>query len=161
MNEHMQELHTNIHSPFKLVYLFGQHMLARGRGGIVLMSSLSAFQGSAFISTYAATKAFNIVLAESLWDEWRTCGVDVMVCISGAVKTPNFVSSQPAKTGGLGDMAMMPDTVVHETLHALGRQPYIIPGRMNRFASFVMRHLLPRKMSIKFMGRTLRGMYVK
>jgi short-subunit dehydrogenase len=161
MNEHMQEIHTNIHSPFKLVYLLGQRMLARGRGGVVLMSSLSAFQGSAYISTYAATKAFNIVFAESLWEEWRTRGVDVMVCISGAVKTPNFVSSQPAKTGGLGDMTMLPDVVVQETLAALGKQPYVIPGRMNRLASFVMRHVLPRTVSIKFMGRTLRGMYVK
>jgi len=161
MNDHMREIHTNMHAPFKLVYLLGQHMLSRGRGGIILMASLSAFQGSAYISTYAATKAFNIVLAESLWEEWRERGVDVMVCISGAVKTPNYVSSQPTKIGGLGDMTMSPGEVVHEALDALGREPYIIPGRMNRLASFVMRHLLPRKAAIKFMGRTLRGMYVK
>lgn len=161
MDEHMRELHTNIHSPFKLAYLLGQHLLGRGHGGVLLMSSLSAFQGSAYISTYAATKAFNIVLAESLWEEWRARGVDVLVCVSGAVKTPNYVSSQPTKTGGLGDMTMAPDDVVREALDALGRQPYVIPGRMNRLASFVMRHLLPRKAAIKFMGRTLRNMYVK
>ncbi len=92
MDEHLREIHTNIHAPFKLIYLLGQHLLARGHGGIVLMSSLSAFQGSAYISTYAATKAFNIVLAESLWEEWRAGGVDVLVCVSGAVKTPNYVN---------------------------------------------------------------------
>lgn len=161
MNEHMREIHTNIHAPFKLVYLLGQRLLARGYGGIVLMSSLSAFQGSAYISTYAATKAFNIVLAESLWEEWRMNGVDVLVCVSGAVKTPNYISSQPTKTGGLGDMTMTPDEVVSVALEALGKQPYVIPGRMNRVASFVMRHLLPRKIAIKFMGKTLREMYVK
>ena len=161
MDEHMREIHTNIHTPYKLVYLLGQHLLERGRGGIVLMSSLSAFQGSAYISTYAATKAFNIVLAESLWEEWRSRGVDVLVCISGAVKTPNYIASQPTKTNGLGDMTMIPKQVVSEALEALGKQPYVIPGRMNRIASFVMRYLLPRKMAIKFMGRTLRGMYVK
>ena len=161
MEDHIRELHTNIHAPFKLVYLLGQHLLERGRGGIVLMSSLSAFQGSAYISTYAATKAFNIVLAESLWEEWRSRGVDVLVCISGAVKTPNYVASQPTKTGGLGDLAMTPKQVVGEALDALGKQPYVIPGRMNRIASFVMRYLLPRKVAIKFMGRTLREMYVK
>jgi len=161
MHEHMLELHTNIHTPYKLVYLLGQHLLQRGRGGIVLMSSLSAFQGSAYISTYAATKAFNIVLAESLWEEWRSRGVDALVCISGAVKTPNYVASQPVRTGGLGDMTMTPKEVVSEALDALGKQPYVIPGRMNRIASFVMRHLLPRTLAIKFMGRTLREMYVK
>src|SRR5215216_2363249 len=161
MHEHMLELHTNIHTPYKLVYLLGQHLLQRGRGGIVLMSSLSAFQGSAYISTYAATKAFNIVLAESLWEEWRPRGVDVLVCVSGAVKTPNYVASEPEQTGRFSDSTMEPDQVVREAMDALGRQPFVIPGSMNRFASFVMRHLLPRKVAIRFMGRVLRGMYVK
>ena len=161
MQDHLNEIHTNIHSPLKLVYLLGQRMLARGYGGIILMSSLSAFQGSAYISNYAATKAFNIVLAESLWEEWRPRGVDVLVCVSGAVKTPNYVASEPEQTGRFSDSTMAPDQVVREAMDALGRQPFVIPGRMNRFASFVMRHLLPRKMAIQFMGRVLRGMYVK
>lgn len=161
MENHVREIHTNVHAPLKLVYLLGQRMLQRGSGGILLMSSLSAFQGSAYISTYAATKAFNIVLAESLWEEWRLQGVDMLVCVSGAVKTPNYVSSQPVKTGGLGDMTLVPEQVVQEALDALGKQPFVIPGRMNRVASFVMRHLLPRKMTIQIMGRTLRAMYVK
>jgi short-subunit dehydrogenase len=161
MENHVREIHTNVHSPLKLVYLLGQRLLQRGCGGIVLMSSLSAFQGSAYISAYAATKAFNIVLAESLWEEWRSQGVDMLVCVSGAIKTPNYVSSQPVKTGGLGDMTLTPEQVAHEALDALGQQPFVIPGRMNRLASFVMRHLLPRKVAIQFMGRTLRSMYVK
>ncbi len=162
MEDHMREIHTNIHAPFKLVYLLGQRMIARKHGGgIILMSSLSAFQGSAYISTYAATKAFNIVFAESMWEEWRSRGVDILVCIAGAIKTPNYVSSQPKKTNGLGNMTLLPNEVVAAALEALGNQPYVIPGKMNRIASFVMRHLLPRKWTIKFMGKTLRDMYVK
>ena len=161
MDAHIRELQTNIHSPLKLVYLLSQHLLERGRGGILLMSSISAYQGSAYISTYAATKAFNIVLAEGLWEEWRARGVDVLVCVSGAIKTPNMAASQPHRTGGLGDMTMQPSQVVREALEALGKQPYVIPGRVNRVASFVMHHLLPRKLTIRFMGRTLRKMYVK
>lgn len=161
IEDHLKEIHTNAFTPLKLIYLFTERMLARGRGGIVLMSSLSAFQGSAYISTYAATKAFNIVLAEGLWEEWRERGVDVLVCVSGAVKTPNYVASEPEQTGGLGDMTMRPDQVVREALNALGKQPYVIPGRMNRVASFVMRHLLPRKAAVKFMGGILKRMYVK
>jgi short-subunit dehydrogenase len=72
--DHFGEIQTNVLSPLKLVYLFTSRMLARRRGGIVLMSPLSAFQGSAYISTYAATKAFNIILAEGLWEEWRERG---------------------------------------------------------------------------------------
>jgi short-subunit dehydrogenase len=161
LEDHIKEINTNAFTPLKLIYLFAGQMLTRGRGGIVLMSSLSAFQGSAYISTYAATKAFNIVLAEGLWEEWRDRGVDVLVCVSGAVKTPNYIASEPEQTGGLGDMTMKPEQVVHEALQVLGKGPYVIPGRMNRISSFVMRHLLPRKAAIKFMGRILKRMYVK
>ena len=161
VEDHLKEIYTNAFTPLKLIHLFAGQMLARGRGGIVLMSSLSAFQGSAYISTYAATKAFNIVLAEGLWEEWRTRGVDVLVCISGAVKTPNYLASEPEQTGGLSDMTMAPDQVVREALNALGKGPYVIPGRMNRVASFVMRHLLPRKSAVKFMGGILKRMYVE
>lgn len=161
MDAHIKEIHTNIHSPLKLVYLLSQRFLERGRGGILLMSSLSAYQGSAYISNYAATKAFLIVLAEGLWEEWRTRGVDVLVCVSGAIATPNLLASRPAKTGGLGDMTIAPAQVVDEVLDSLGKQPYVIPGRMNRLASFFMRHLMPRKAAIKFMGRTLKKMYLQ
>jgi short-subunit dehydrogenase len=161
LEDHAKEIQTNAFTPLKLVYLFAHRMHARGSGGIVLMSSLSAFQGSAYISTYAATKAFNIVLAEGLWEEWRERGVDVLGCISGAIKTPNYLASGPEKTGGLGDMTMNPEQVVREALDALGKRPYVIPGRMNQISSFVMRHLLPRKATVKFMGRILKKMYVK
>ncbi len=161
IEDHLREIQTNTFTPLKLTYLLAEPMLTRGRGGILLMSSLSAFQGSAYISTYAATKAFNIVLAEGLWEEWRERGVDVLVCIAGAVRTPNYVASEPERTGGLGDMTLQPEQVVHEALNALGKQPYVIPGRMNRVSSFIMRHLLPRKITIKLMGGILRRMYVK
>jgi len=161
LEDHLKEINTNAFTPLKLIYLFAGKMLARGRGGMVLMSSLSAFQGSAYISTYAATKAFNIVLAEGLWEEWRERGVDVLVCVSGAVKTPNYVASKPKQTGGLGDMTIDPDQVVREAMNALRKQPYVIPGRINRISSFIMRHLLPRKAAIQIMGQVLRRMYAK
>lgn len=161
IEDHIREINTNVRSPLDLTYRLGQRMVSQGRGGIVLMSSLSSFQGSAYISAYAATKAFNIVLAEGLWEEWRSRGVDILVCVAGALKTPNYLASQPRKTGGLGDMAMEPVQVALEALNALGKRPYIIPGSANRMVSFVMRHLLPRKSAVKFMGRILRGMYEK
>ena len=161
IDDHLRELQTNTLTPLKLLYYLADGMVGRGRGGVVLMSSLSAFQGSAYISTYAATKAFNIVLAEGLWEELRERGVDVLVCVSGAVRTPNYVASEPEITGGLGDMTMTPEQVVREAFNALGKRPYVVPGRMNRISSFVMRHLLPRKTAVMFMGRILRKMYVK
>ena len=159
VGDHMKEIDTNIRTPLALTYHFGQRMLAGGHGGIILMASLSAFQGSAFISNYAATKAFNMLLAEGLWEEWRKKNVDVLVCTAGSVRTPNYLASTPRQTGGFSDAALEPEDVVREALGALGRQPHVIPGRGNRLASFVMRHLLPRRMAIEMMGRVLKDMY--
>ncbi len=161
VEDHLKEVHTNTFTPLKLIYLFAEQMLARGCGGIVLMSSLSAFQGSAYISNYAATKAFNIVLAEGLWEEWHERGVDVLVCIAGSIKTPHYLADEPKQTDRLSDMTMEPNQVVREALEALGKGPYVIPGRVNRITSFIMRHLLSRKTTIKFMGRILRRMYIE
>jgi len=160
LEDHLREVDTNVRAPLGLVNTFGRRMLAAGHGGIILMSSLSAFQGSAFISTYSATKAFNIVLAEGLWEEWRRGGVDVLACIAGAIRTPNYLASSPKRTGGISDATLEPEVVVTEALRALGHHPTIIPGRLNRLSSFVMRRLLTRKAAVRIMGNFLRGMYV-
>jgi hypothetical protein len=158
--DHLKEVDTNVRTPLRLVYHFGARMLAAGQGGIVLMTSLSAFQGSAYISNYSATKAFNLILAEGLWEEWRHDGVDVLACIAGAIRTPNYLASRPIRTGRFSDATLEPNKVVTETLEALGHQPTVIPGKMNRLSSFVMRRLLSRQAGIRFMGSVLRSMYV-
>jgi short-subunit dehydrogenase len=80
---------VNMSGPMQFAHHFGKAMLAERRGGVVLMSSIAGFQGSGFLSMYAATKAFNRVLAEGLWYEWKEEGVDVIACCAGATSTPN------------------------------------------------------------------------
>src|SRR3954454_295812 len=58
-------------------------MVERRRGGVIIMSSGSAEGGSSFIVTYAATKAFDRVLAEGLWLELSPYGVDVTTVMPG------------------------------------------------------------------------------
>jgi uncharacterized protein len=95
LEDHLREIETNCRAPMLLAYTLGRRMLARGRGGVVLVSSLSATMGSALIANYGATKAYNLVLAEGLWEELRTRGVDVMACCPAAVSTPNYAASGP------------------------------------------------------------------
>ena len=72
-------------------------MAARGRGGILLMSSLAGGQGTPIVAAYAASKAFEIVLAEGLWDELRPAGVDVLACRAGPTRTPSYEASAPGR----------------------------------------------------------------
>lgn len=156
---HNQIAQANMVTPMNLTHIIGSEMLKRGRGGIVWMASLAGFQGSGFLAAYAASKAFDRVLAESLWYEWKDRGVDVIACCAGATATPNYLNTKPEKTSMFAPKVQEPDDVVRECLRQLGRRPSYITGRGNRIASFFMQRLMPRRMAIKIMGDTTRRMY--
>ena len=156
---HSQAARVNMITPLKMVRLYGEKMLTHGKGAVVLMTSLAGFQGSGYLSVYAATKAFNRILAESLWYEWKNSGVDVIACCAGATATPGFKNTYPEKTGFLTPRVLDPEEVVHECFKKLGKQPSYITGRANRLASFIMQKIPPRKMAINIMGDTTRKMY--
>jgi short-subunit dehydrogenase len=159
LQDHLNEIAVNCRAPLTLAYILGQRMLSRRRGGIVLMSSLSSSQGSALISNYAATKAYNRLLAEGLWEELRTQGVDILACCASAVSTPGYLASTSHHSGRISVSAMTPRAVVAETVAALGKQPVVIPGWTNRLANVLMQRFLPHKTAIKVMGRVMRSMY--
>ncbi len=159
LEDHLRELGTNVRSPLELTYLIGQRLVARGRGGIILISSLSSAFGSALISNYAATKAYDLILAEGLWEELRGRGVDVLAALPSAIATPNYLENQQ-RDGSRNVVApMLPEDVARETLAALGKGPSVVPGRVNRLQAFFMRRVLPRTAAIRLMGSVMRRMY--
>jgi short-subunit dehydrogenase len=155
----LKTLDVNCRAPLLLTDYFGRQMVARGRGGILLMSSLAGFQGSALVTVYAATKAFNTVLGEGLWDELRGRGVDVVPFVAGATTTPNFLKTAPRHGGKLGPPLMSAESVAREALLALGNGPRAVAGRANRLALFVMDRFLARRRRVEMMGKAMRRMY--
>ena len=139
---------VNCRGPMIAAHVFGERLALRGRGGILLMSSLTAFWGSPFVSCYGASKAFNLSLGEALWYELAPRGVDVLACCAGATSTPGFLRS----SGANGPRAMDPAAVAEEALGALGGPPAMVPGRLNRVAAFVLGRLLPRRAAVRIMG---------
>jgi short-subunit dehydrogenase len=83
---------VNCASPVILCRQFAPKMAARHRGGIGLVGSLGGLQGSVDFATYNAGKAFQWVLAETLWAELGDLGVDVNCIIVGATETPNYLA---------------------------------------------------------------------
>lgn len=156
---HQRMVQVNIITPMKLTQLFGTAMLKKREGAIILMSSLAGFQGSGFLSVYAASKAFNRVLAESLWYEWKDKGVDVIACCAGATSTPNFIKSNPEKSNFFAPRIQTAGEVASECFQKLGERPSFVTGRGNKVASFIMQRLMPRKLAINIMGNTTRKLY--
>lgn len=159
IQHHNQIAQANMLTPMHLVQLLATPMLARGKGAVILMASLAGFQGSGFLAAYAASKAFNRVLAESLWYEWKDRGVDVIACCAGATATPNFINTKPEKADFFAPRVQTPEEVVFECFEKLGKQPSFVTGSGNKLASFIMQRLMPRKLAITIMGDTTRKMY--
>ena len=77
-------------TPTLLCRLFAEDMAGRGRGHILLMSSITAWTPFPTISHYAATKAYLRSFAQSLWYEMRGHGVSVTAVFPSAVDTPFY-----------------------------------------------------------------------
>ena len=128
--EALQLLHLNCRGPLLLAHAFARRFRARGRGGLVLMSSMASLSGSHYQAVYAATKAFDTILAEGLWHELAPHGVDVLGVLAGATRTETVLA-----TGGHFDDAMDPAEVARGALDHLGRGPNWVPGVANRAAA--------------------------
>ena len=149
---HLAAIQTNCASPAALAHGLGRRLRDRGRGGILLVSSLSALYGTGYLATYAATKAFGLTLAEGLWAELSDAGVDVLATCAGSTLTPGYAARAPARLPRLAPAPMDPAAVAEDALHQLGRRgPRVIPGRANRVASFLLRAFVPRRRAIRIM----------
>ena len=104
---------------------FARPMIERGHGGIALVTSGAAWAGGSHIAVYGATKAFDLVLAESLWAELRPRGVDVLAVVLGPTDTPAF--RRVFGDRDVGEVAD-PDAVARDLLDNLGNGPTFPPG---------------------------------
>lgn len=153
--EKLRVVDVNCRGPLVVVDQLGRAMAERGRGGLILVSSLAGRQGSPYVATYAASKAFELVLAEALFVELGERGVHVLAVCAGATRTPGYTRSAPRTRPPL----MEPEAVVAASLAALGRHPSMVPGFVNRLAAWTLGTLLPRRAAVGIMGNTTRKMY--
>ena len=85
---------VNLSAVFRMCRAAGAHMLARGRGKIVNVASLLAFQGGILVPAYAASKGGVAQLTKALANEWGGKGVNVNAIAPGYVRTDNTAALQ-------------------------------------------------------------------
>ncbi|MDH3022790.1 SDR family NAD(P)-dependent oxidoreductase [Gordonia alkanivorans] len=143
----------NITSQITLTHHFGAKMKERGRGGIMLLGSLSGYMGAEHQGIYAATKAFSRIFAESLWLELEPFGVHVVELVLGVTRTPAMI-----RAGLNFDIPGMnvaePEDVAREGLEHLADGPVWVAG--GNYEASQKRNGYPRDKLVKGAAEAMR-----
>jgi short-subunit dehydrogenase len=115
----------------ELTYELLPAMIARGRGGLVNVSSMAGFQPIPYAALYSATKAFLTTFSMAIREELRPTGVKVVTLCPGRLRAdPEEGDSERSKVPG-GEQAH--EDVVAEALKKLDEGGgLVVPGRLNR-----------------------------
>lgn len=139
----LEMVQVNCTAVVHLTRLFLPPMMARRSGAVLIVASTAAFQAVPYISTYAATKAFDLLLAEGLAEEMKPHGIRVTALCPGSTDSEfHAVAGHPPKSKGRTESAR---DVARTGLRGLqaGRS-YVISGLGNYLGAHGER-LVPRR----------------
>jgi short-subunit dehydrogenase len=137
--QHQRLIALNVAGLTAMLAFFVPPMVARGRGRVLNVASIAAFQPVPLLATYAATKAYVLSLTESLSEELKDTGVSITALCPGITATHML---EAARHGGRqltklpGFVVGAPETVADEGYEACLRGEVIrVPGALNRAAT--------------------------
>jgi len=146
-------LAVNCQVPMLLTHGFIPRLRQRGRGGLLLTSSVEALIGCPYSGVYSATKAFLSNLGEALWAELVGEGIHVLTLCPGATDT------EAAALQGIDirklQHVMRADDVARLALDHLADGPSFIPSEHYR-AQFERLRVMPRREALLVMARSMK-----
>ena len=141
---------VNCSAVVHLTHLFVQRMVAQRRGDILILASTASFQAVPYISTYAATKAFDLLFAEGLAEELKPYGIRVCALCPGSTESEFHVVAGQDKFIHRAETAQK---VARTGLKALAAgKSYVISGLGNYLGAHGER-LVPRRFVTRTAGR--------
>ncbi len=125
-----KQVNINVELVALLSHHFGAQMKARGRGGIINVSSKTGEVPMPYFAMYSAAKAFISTLSESLWFELKDHGVDVLALKPCQTATEGYLSQNPNEWGSDGIQSV--EDCVSEAFEALGTHAGWLPWPPSR-----------------------------
>ncbi len=143
LNLQTNMMQVNMVALVQLTHWFVQPMRARGRGRILNIASTAAFQPGPMVNVYYATKAFVYSFSYALADELLKSGITVTTLCPGLTRTEFQQRAQMRESGGWPTMSARKVAEAGYRGLIQGKR-VVIPGVMNRIASFFAKRLPPR-----------------
>ena len=137
----MVDLHCRV--PLALLRALLPAMIERETGAVIVVASVAGYQLSPGGAAYAATKAFDLVLGESLWAELKPFGIDALALSPGYTLTEFHQAAGISRSAIPGWAWASADDVARAGLAGLGRRASVVPGGLYQALCAVVR-LLPR-----------------
>lgn len=158
LEQAVKMVRLNCEATLVLVHAAASSMQGRGPCGIIILSSIAAFQGTPFTSAYAATKGFDLLLGEGLYQEMRSTPIDILTVCPGPTDTegPRNTGIDPAAVSTMMSAA----AVVKASLKALGKRPLVVPGFFNRVGALLVK-IMPRSIAAWISGKMIQRVIQK
>jgi hypothetical protein len=150
----LEMVQVNCGAVVHLTRLYLPAMVARRGGDVLIVASTASFQAVPYISTYAATKVFDLFLAEGLAEEMKPYGVRVCaLCPGGTASEFHDLAGHPSHAKGRQQSA---ETVARNGLRALAAgKSYVISGLGNYFGAQSQR-IVPRRLVTRIAANMFR-----
>jgi short-subunit dehydrogenase len=138
-----------------LTRLYLADMVARRRGDVLILASTASFQAVPYISTYAATKAFDLLFAEGLAEEMKPYGIRVCALCPGSTQSEfHVVAGQESFAAKHAQETA--EKVARTGLQALAEgKSYVISGVGNYLGAQSQR-LVPRRAVTRIAAKMFR-----
>jgi short-subunit dehydrogenase len=150
----------NVEAVVDLTGRFLTGMLERGRGSVINVASMAAFQPLPGSAVYAASKSFVLSFSEGIRTELRGSGVTVTAVCPGPVRTefmeaagfPDVEERTP------GTFWMSAEDVARIAVEGAERdRRVVVPGTLNRAGALAGQHS-PRAIALPLLNRVWRGL---
>ncbi len=152
----MREIQLNVGALVRLTHAAAVEMTARGRGGILNISSLAGFQPGPMNATYGATKAFVTSFTEAVHEELTGTGVAVTVLCPGFTRTGFQETANAPAESVPGFMWQQADEVARAGLDALAKNHASeLPGVVNKTLG-TFSQMAPNALSRRLSGKVIK-----
>jgi len=154
IKKELKVIQININATLQLTHHFAEKMVTAGKGGIILVASLSGHMPNPYFANYAGTKAYILNFGASLYGELKPKGVDVTVLSPGLTNTP-MTKDNGVDWSKTPMQAMTPEVVAQTAINALGKKLIAIPGTKNKIMAAMAKHS-PLKMQAQMNEKMMR-----